>query len=151
MICPLQESSHHPTNSEATNHLSTASFTKHVKITKKIKKTKDKARSQQSNFLREKSSCGQTIRRKTSKVLSLNQEDTPPAQRKETRETESLHVETENGGSLLKNHQDQLSMNGKFLDQNLAMYMQKEVKFILCDEWFLSCFLVDILSQGVPT
>lgn len=132
MLCPTQESSHLPADSEAPHHLSTASFTKHVKLTKKIKKSRDKTKSQQAAF-KEKSSCGQTIRRKTSKVLSLNQEDTPPAQRKETRETESLRVETETGGSLLRNHQDQLSINGQFLEQNLATFLRKEVKFSLMD------------------
>jgi len=133
MLCPMIESSQLPNDIENNEQVLPESDNKYVKITKKIKKSREKSKPKQSNSLKTtaKMTSSKTLRGKTIKILSLNQDRTPLKMRKETKDTESNQIENDDRGFTTRNLQSQIQMNAIFLDQNLATYMQKEVFFLI--------------------
>ena len=127
------ESSQLPNDIENNEQVLPESDNKYVKITKKIKKSREKSKPKQSNSLKTtaKMTSSKTLRGKTIKILSLNQDRTPLKMRKETKDTESNQIENDDRGFTTRNLQSQIQMNAIFLDQNLATYMQKEVFFLI--------------------
>lgn len=128
MLAHPQPSTDVPTDSFEPKPVPPLSATKTRKITKRIKKTRERFRPTKSSSRNDSASA--TLLRKTNNPLSLHDERTPQKSRKETKETESRRSESEEAAlRIARNHKAQLSALGFYAEQNLQNYLQKEVVF----------------------